>query len=84
MIEIVPEKVRMAANVPCPGCRDGEPIGFEFAYAYQPTPDDLPEIQRAVEYSAVNGDKVYAVSVHGPEARVAEMESTILATVSLK
>jgi hypothetical protein len=56
----------------------------EFAYAYQPTPDDLPEIQRAVEYSAVNGNKVYAVSVHGPEGKVAELESTILGSVSLK
>jgi hypothetical protein len=56
----------------------------EFAYAFQPTPDDLPEVQRAVEYSAVNGDKVYAVSVHGPEGKVAELESSILSTVSLK
>ena len=39
MIEILPEKVRLAATVGCPGCRDGEPIGFDFDYAYQPIVD---------------------------------------------
>lgn len=36
MIQILPEAVRQAAPVPCPGCRDSEPIGFDFEYAYQP------------------------------------------------
>jgi EAL domain-containing protein (putative c-di-GMP-specific phosphodiesterase class I) len=35
MIQIVPETFRQAA-APCPGCRDGEPMAFEFDYAYQP------------------------------------------------
>ena len=36
MIQILPDSVRNAATTPCPGCRDGEPVGFEFEYAYQP------------------------------------------------
>lgn len=36
MIEILPESVRSAATVGCPGCRDSAPIGFDFEYAYQP------------------------------------------------
>jgi EAL domain-containing protein (putative c-di-GMP-specific phosphodiesterase class I) len=39
MIEIVPEKARQDTEVACPGCRDGEPVGFEFDYAYQPIVD---------------------------------------------
>jgi EAL domain-containing protein (putative c-di-GMP-specific phosphodiesterase class I) len=39
MIQIVPKKVGQSADVPCPGCRDGEPIGFGFEYAYQPIVD---------------------------------------------
>lgn len=39
MIPIVPDKLQQAADVPCPGCRDGEPIGFDFEYAYQPIVD---------------------------------------------
>jgi EAL domain-containing protein (putative c-di-GMP-specific phosphodiesterase class I) len=36
MIKIVPEHARQASASPCPGCQDGEPVGFEFEYAYQP------------------------------------------------
>ncbi len=39
MIHIVPELVQQAAEAACSGCRDGEPVGFEFAYAYQPIVD---------------------------------------------
>lgn len=36
MIQIIPEQVLQAATVACPGCRDDEPIGFDFEFAYQP------------------------------------------------
>ncbi|MDL2355647.1 MAG: EAL domain-containing protein [Pseudomonadota bacterium] len=39
MIQILPENVRNAPSVPCPGCRDEEPLRFEFDYAYQPIVD---------------------------------------------
>ncbi|MFC0131255.1 diguanylate phosphodiesterase [Massilia eurypsychrophila] len=39
MIHIVPALVQQAAETACSGCRDGEPVGFEFEYAYQPIVD---------------------------------------------
>lgn len=39
MIEIVAEKRRHVPEEVCPGCRDGEAVGFEFEYAYQPIVD---------------------------------------------
>jgi EAL domain-containing protein (putative c-di-GMP-specific phosphodiesterase class I) len=39
MIHIVAELVQQAAETACSGCRDGEPVGFEFDYAYQPIVD---------------------------------------------
>jgi EAL domain-containing protein (putative c-di-GMP-specific phosphodiesterase class I) len=39
MIHIVPELVEKAAEAACSGCREGEPVGFDFEYAYQPIVD---------------------------------------------
>lgn len=39
MIQILPESAGHAAATPCPGCRDGEPLGIDFEYAYQPIVD---------------------------------------------
>jgi hypothetical protein len=56
----------------------------EYIYAYKPTADDAPQVASAVEYGIVNGDKLYAVSVHGPKDRVDRLERDILGTLALK
>ncbi|MES2758179.1 MAG: EAL domain-containing protein [Pseudomonadota bacterium] len=39
MFQILPQAVGRSAEGSCSGCRDGEPVGFEFDYAYQPIVD---------------------------------------------
>lgn len=56
----------------------------EFIYAFKPSDDDAPVVEHAVEYALVNSDRLYVVTLHGPEARLGELESRILSTLAVK
>lgn len=59
-------------------------VRTQFAYAYKLTEGDVPKVGWGVEYAAVNGDRLYIVSVHAPEERVRTLESEILGTLAVK
>lgn len=55
-----------------------------YTYAFKPTEDDAPMVASAVEYALVNGDKLYVVTVHGPDDRVEALEASLLRTLKVR
>ena len=56
----------------------------EFVYAFKKSETDSPRIASGVEYSAMNNENLYVVTIHGPEGEVKGLERDVLGTLSLK
>jgi hypothetical protein len=59
-------------------------VRTRFSYAFKATDEDAPALATGIEYTVVNGDKLYVVTAHGPESKVADLEAKYLRTVTLK
>jgi hypothetical protein len=56
----------------------------EFVYAFKPTEEHAPRVANAVEIAAPIADKVWVVTLHGPEERVRELEPWVLGTATVQ
>jgi hypothetical protein len=59
-------------------------IRTRFSYAFKPSEEDAPALATGIEYACVNGDKMFVVTAHGSEAKVAELEDEYLRSVTLR
>ncbi len=55
----------------------------EFQYATKAAQDDAPQVATGIEYAAVNGDRLYVVTVHGTRPEAIRLESLVQTTLTL-
>jgi hypothetical protein len=63
-------------------------IRTRFAYAFKPSPDDVPRVASAVEYAypadpGTPGEHLYVVTLHGSDERVRALEPRVLGSLSV-
>jgi hypothetical protein len=52
-----------------------------FGYAFKPTPEHAPRLASAVEYALEAKGRLWVVTLHAPEERIARLEREVLGTV---
>jgi hypothetical protein len=55
-----------------------------FSYAFKPTPTHAARVATGVEYARVDGGRLFVITLHAPEERVAALEADILSTLVLR
>jgi hypothetical protein len=54
-----------------------------FRYAYKLSRDDAPRMSQGVEYAAINGDLLYAITMHGSDAEIDQLEEVIAGSLQV-